>query len=151
MLLDAIITFILSLSPLGEARVGMPYGALNDLPLPLAFFIALAANLLVFPLFYKIIELSNKYLWKSRTYKKGAVHLSKRAKRGTQKNLQKYGVWGLMVFVMIPLPVTGAYIGTLAAFVLRIPYKKAFFAVSTGIIISCVLVAIGLHFGMKSF
>ncbi len=151
MLLDAIFTFILSLSPLGEARVGIPYGALNGLPLWLAFVIGLGANLMVFPLFYKAIEMSNKYLWKNKSYKKSAVYLSKRAKKGTQKNFQKYGVWGLMIFVMIPLPVTGAYIGTLAAFVLRIPYKKSLLAVSTGIVISCILVGVGLHFGMKTF
>ncbi len=151
MLLDAIFTFLLSISPLGEARVGIPYGALNGLPLWLAFVIGLGANLMVFPLFYKVIEMSNKYLWKNRSYKKSAVYFSKRAKRGTQKNFKKYGVWGLMIFVMIPLPVTGAYIGTLAAFVLRIPYKKAFLAVTTGIIISSIIVAVSLHYGMKAF
>lgn len=150
MLFDAILTFVLSLSPLGEARVGMPYGALKGVPLPLVFILGLTANLLVFPLFYKLIEVSNRYLWKNRVYKKSAVYLSRRAKNGTQKNFQKYGVWGLMIFVMIPLPITGAYVGTLAAFVLGIPYRKSLIAVSVGIIISCILVTVGLHFGMKA-
>lgn len=151
MLNDAIITFLFSISPFGEARVGIPYGALNGLPLVIAFTIGLGANLFVFPLFYRLIRFFNKTLWKRRWYKKSAVYLTKKAKRGTQDKLEKYGAWGLMIFVMIPLPVTGAYIGTLAAYVMGIPYKKAFVAVTVGVIISSIIIATGLYFGMKTF
>ena len=151
MLYDSIITFLFSISPFGEARVGIPYGALNGLPVILALVIGLSANLLVYPLFYRLIRYFNKTLWTKRWYKKSAIYLTKKAKRGTQEKLEKYGAWGLMVFVMIPLPVTGAYIGTLAAYVMGIPYKKAFIAVSVGVTISSILIATGLYFGMKTF
>jgi uncharacterized membrane protein len=42
---------------------------------------------------------------------------------------------------MIPLPVTGAYIGTIAAYIFDIEYKKSFIAISSGITISSILVA----------
>jgi uncharacterized membrane protein len=57
--------------------------------------------------------------------------------------IQKYGVIGLMIFVMIPLPVTGAYIGTIAAYIFRIDYKKSLIAISTGITISSTIVIFG--------
>lgn len=151
MIHDAIFTFLLSISPFGEARVGIPFGALNGLPLVIAFTIGLGANLLVFPLFYRLIRFFNKVLWPKRWYKKSAIYLTKKAKKGTQNKLEKYGAWGLMVFVMIPLPVTGAYIGTLAAYVMGIPYKKAFVAVTVGVTISSIIIATGLYFGMKTF
>jgi uncharacterized membrane protein len=47
-----------------------------------------------------------------------------------------------MVFVMIPLPITGAYIGTIAAFIFRINYQKSFLAVSIGITLSSIIVTI---------
>ena len=70
MIHDAIFTFLLSISPFGEARVGIPFGALNGLPLIMAFTIGLGANLLVFPLFYRLIRFFNKALWPKRWYKK---------------------------------------------------------------------------------
>jgi uncharacterized membrane protein len=147
MLAEFITTFLISISPLGEARAGIPYGVMNDIPVGWAFLVGWIANLLVFPLFFYGIRFSNKTLWKSRAYKKGAVYLSKRAKRKTKSSIDKYGLWGLMVFVMIPLPITGAYIGTLAAYILGMDYKKSFFAVTVGVTISSVIIASGMYFG----
>jgi len=142
MFYDILWTFLISFSPFGEARAGIPYGELNGLPIMLVFLVGLVANLLVFPIFYKAIELANKHLWKHKTYKKGALYLALRARTKTQNVIKKYGVWGLMVFVMIPLPVTGAYIGTIAAFIFRINYQKSYIAVSIGITLSSIMVTI---------
>jgi uncharacterized membrane protein len=144
-------TFLISISPLGEARVGIPYGALKGVPIVYAFLIGWGANLLVYPLFHKSIDLSNKALWKSRWYKKSALYLSKRAKKKTKSSISKYGLWGLMVFVMIPLPITGAYMGTLAAYILRMDYKKSLVAVNVGVTISCLIIATMMYFGVKEY
>lgn len=143
--MDLITTFLLSISPLGEARVGIPYGIVKGEPVVLAFLVGLGGNLLVFPVFYFLINLSNKYLWRIRAYKKAAVYLSKKAKRKTKSSIEKYGWWGLMVFVMIPLPVTGAYMGTLAAYILGMERGKSFTAISIGVMISSVLIAGGMY------
>jgi len=47
-----------------------------------------------------------------------------------------------MVFVMIPLPVTGAYAGTIASYLLGMDYKKSFVATSIGVTISCIVVTL---------
>ena len=145
MLQDILFTFLISLSPFGEARAGIPYGELNGLPIMLVFLVGLAANLLVFPIFYKSIEVANKYLWQNQWYKKTAIYLALRARTKTKEVIKKYGVWGLMIFVMIPLPVTGAYIGTIAAFIFGISYRKSLIAISTGITISSIMVASFMH------
>ena len=138
---DILFTFLISLSPFGEARAGIPYGELNGVPIFLVFIIGLTANLLVFPILYKSIKFSKKYFSKNEFYKKSVIYLSSRAKARTKTMIKKYGVWGLMVFVMIPLPVTGAYIGTIAAYIFGISYKKAFIAISCGVTISSMMVA----------
>ena len=143
---DILFTFLISFSPFGEARAGIPYGELVGLPILLVFTIGLTANLLVFPVFYKVIELANKHLWKNPLYKRTAIYLSSRARMKTKTIIKKYGVWGLMVFVMIPLPVTGAYIGTIAAYIFGISYKKSLIAISSGITISSTIVALFMHF-----
>ena len=137
---DILFTFLISFSPFGEARAGIPYGEIVGLPILLVFIIGLTANLLVFPVFYKVIELANKNLWKNPLYKRTAIYLSSRARTKTKTIIKKYGVWGLMVFVMIPLPVTGAYIGTIAAYIFGISYRKSLIAISSGITISSIMV-----------
>ena len=140
MLQDILFTFLISFSPFGEARAGIPYGELVGLPILWVFVIGLTANLLVFPVFYKVIELANKNLWKNPLYKRTAIYLSSRARTKTKTIIKKYGVWGLMVFVMIPLPVTGAYIGTIASYIFGISYRKSLIAISSGITISSIMV-----------
>ena len=56
-----------------------------------------------------------------------------------------------MLFVMIPLPVTGAYTGSLAAWLFNIPKKKAFISVVLGVIISGIIVTIISLSGMEAF
>lgn len=142
-----IYTFLLSLSPFGEARAGIPYAVLNDMPVVWAFVVGLVGNLFIFPLLAWLIETFNKRLWPNRTYKKGVIKLGRRAKKGVGTEIQKYGFWGLMVFVMIPLPGTGAYMGTIAAYFLKIERNKAFLSVSIGVIISCIIMAAGSYLG----
>ena len=140
-------TFLLSISPLGEARVGIPYAILNDVPFAWAFIVGLIANLLIFPLLMLLIDTFNARFWPNRHYKKGVVRLSRIAKKRTGYSIEKYGFWGLMIFVMIPLPGTGAYVGTIAAAIFKINRQKAFWAVSLGVIISCIIMAIASHYG----
>lgn len=141
---DIFFIFLISISPFGEARVGIPYGVEStELSVVSIFIIGLIANLLVFPLFYRVIEFLNKHFLKNKWYKKAAIYFSLRARKKTGLIVQKYGVIGLMIFVMIPLPVTGSYMGTIASYIFRINYKKSFLAISIGIIISSAIVALG--------
>ncbi|WP_207493896.1 COG2426 family protein [Aridibaculum aurantiacum] len=142
-----IYTFLLSLSPFGEARAGIPYAMFHGMDVSSAFFIGLFSNLLVFPILMWLIDKGNHLLWPYRIYKKSVIRFSRMAKKGAGKNIEKYGFWGLMVFVMIPLPGTGAYMGTIAASVFNIERKKAFWAISLGVFISCVIMAVVSQLG----
>lgn len=139
---ELVYTFLLSISPFGEARSGIPFAVFNDVHILLAFAVGLTANILVFPLFSWIIDTFSKKFWHIRFYRKGVIQLCKRAKRSVGVHNQKWGFWGLMVFVMVPLPGTGAYLGTIAAHVLKLDRKKAFISISTGLIISSIFIAV---------
>lgn len=73
-------------------------------------------------------------------YKRSALWVAKRAKKGSKENLEKYGYVGLALFVMIPLPGTGVYAGTIAAYIFKMDIKKAFLANAIGITISSLIV-----------
>ena len=152
MVKDIIELFLLSISPLGEAKVAIPLAmGEGSLSTETILLVGLLGNLLIFPMFYKLIEISNRKLLKNKMYRKNAIRLSLRARKKTKNIIGKYGVWGLMLFVMIPIPFTGAYIGTIASYIFKINYKKTFYAISMGLIISCTVIAYGSEFIKEYF
>ncbi len=140
MLTDILITILWSISPFGEAKVGIPFGLLNDLNIYLVFVIAFGANVLVFPIMMFFLDKVNHYLLRWNWYKKAALWVARRAKTGSGDKIQKYGFWGLIFFVMIPLPGTGVYAGSIATYLFKIERKKAFAANVIGIFFSSVIV-----------
>lgn len=58
------------------------------------------------------------------------------------KLIERWGFWGLVLFVAIPLPVTGAWTGTVAANLFEIKIKRAFLAILLGVIIAGVIVSL---------
>ncbi len=137
---DYIYTIILSIMPIFELRGGIPYALINGIHPVTAYFMAVSANILAFPIVYFFMgffhDLFSKMEWYTRLFEKIVVRT--RAKVGD--NLEKWGFWGLMIFVMIPLPVTGAYTGSFAAWVFGIDKVKGFLAVSLGVLIAGLIV-----------
>lgn len=140
MLYDILISMLWSISPFGEAKVGIPYAIYNDVNYYLAFTLCFIANVMVFPVMQFFLDHINTYFLQWRFYKKSAIFVARRAKLGAGKNVQKYGFWGLLIFVMIPIPGTGVYAGTIAAWLFGLEKKQAFIANSVGIYLSCVIV-----------
>ncbi len=137
---DYIYTMILSMMPIAELRGGIPYALLHDIHPVTAYLISCAANLLAFPIVYFFMGFFhhqfNRMNWYSSLFDK--IVLRTRKKVGA--NIDKWGFWGLMVFVMIPLPVTGAYTGSFAAWIFGIKKREAFLAVSLGVLIAGLIV-----------
>ena len=145
------IAVLWSISPLGEAKVGLPYAIINDVNIYLAFIICFAANVMVFPIMMFFLDYSNRYFFKWRWYKKIAIYIARKAKTGAGKGVQKYGFWGLMIFVAVPLPGTGVYAGSIAAYIFNIDRKKAFYANTLGIFASTLIVWIVTVLGKYAF
>ena len=129
-----------SISPLGEAKVGIPYGISTGVNIFLVLLTCFISNVLVFPIMLFFLESINRKLLKWRPYKEYAIKLAQRTKRATKDKIAKYGTLGLLFFVMLPVPGTGVYAGTIATFILKIERKKAFYANTVGIFISSLIV-----------
>ncbi len=129
-----------SVSPFGEAKVGIPYGMLSGANIYLVFIACLIANILVFPFMMVFLRSINPYFLKWNFYKKSAIWVARRTKKGSGVKIQKYGFWGILVFVMIPLPGTGVYAGSIASYLFNIEKKRAFAANTIGIFLSSVMI-----------
>ena len=140
MIFDVFIAMLWSISPFGEAKVGIPYALLHGVNIYVAFVVCFIANILVFPLMTFFLEVINRYFFKWYYYKKAAIFVGRRAKSGAGNNVMKYGFWGLIIFVLIPLPGTGVYAGTIAGYLFGLGRKQAFLANTIGIFFSCLIV-----------
>lgn len=138
-----------SISPFGEAKVGIPYGMFHGANIYLVFGVCFLANVLVFPLMVLFLDTLNKHLLKWNFYKKGALFIAKRAKVASGEKIKKYGFWGLMFFVMLPIPGTGVYAGSIASYIFKIEKEKAFYANTIGIFFSSLIVWVMTIMTMK--
>ena len=86
------------------------------------------------------LEHINRNLLRWHVFKRMAICIVRRAKVGSGDKIKKYGFWGLIFFVMIPLPGTGVYAGSIAGYIFKVETKTAFKANAIGIIISSLIV-----------
>lgn len=133
---------IISMLPIAELRGGIPYALHNGVDIFTAYIVCVGANLMAFPLVYLFLGIFHKQFLKISLYEKLFDKFVERTRKKVQKDIDKYGFWGLMVFVMIPLPVTGAYTGTFAAWLFGFKKRQALLAVSLGVIIAGIIVTI---------
>ncbi|WP_289644273.1 COG2426 family protein [Maribacter aestuarii] len=140
MIKDLIIAVLWSVSPFGEAKVGIPYGILNGVNIYIVFIACFLANLLVFPIMLFFLKHINKILLRWVFYKKSAIYIARRAKVGSGEKIKKYGFYGLIFFVMLPIPGTGVYAGSIASYLFNMEKKKAFMANAVGIFLSSLIV-----------
>ncbi|MBR3164162.1 small multi-drug export protein [Candidatus Saccharibacteria bacterium] len=139
--------FFISMLPLIELRGAIPVSRLMDLPLIPSFLICIAGNLLPMPFIYKfargILEWGRdkRGIGKFCTWCIEKGH--KASKKLTKKKAGREGLfWALVFFVGIPIPGTGAWTGILAASFLEMGWKRAFLAVSIGVLMAGAIMAI---------
>ena len=145
-----LVTLTLCLLPISELRGGLPFALRNDVTLPVAYLICVGANALVAPLVYLFLSSLHKLLERWRPYRRFFEHIVERSRRKVHAKVEKYGYAGLILFVAIPLPITGAYTGTLGAWILGMDRRKTILAVFAGVIIAGVVVAAVYTLGIKA-
>ena len=147
----AAITFLMAMVPVIELRGAIPYGVIAGLSVPAAFIIAVIGNLVPIPV---LVVFTRKVFEWLRTISTGLDRFVSRLEAKAEKNKEvvlKYEFWGLLLFVGIPLPGTGAWTGTLAASLLKMDFKKSVLAVVLGVLLAGVimgLVSTGIFGGL---
>lgn len=141
-----ILVFIISLLPILELRGGLLAAALIGLdPVP-SYIISIIGNILPVPFILLLINKILDWMRKSKKFKKVAKWLDEKVEKH-KGQIEKYGYLGIVLFVGIPLPGTGAWTGSLIASVLEMDKKKTFFAVLAGIFIASVIMMV-ISFGV---
>jgi uncharacterized membrane protein len=127
---------VITMLPWIELRGGIPAGVALGLNPLSVFIVAVFANcLVIYPSFVFLdwfFHMMEKIPWLDRKIKK--IH------QNAMPYVEKYGVIGLMLFVAVPLPGTGAYAGALVAHLMGMKNKKAFVAIALGVLIAGIIV-----------
>jgi len=148
-------TALLALLPISELRGAIPFAIAQGMPWYFAAPFAVAMNALVAPicwvflstlhlLFLKLAE-KPFFSW----YKRFFDSFVDRARRKLHTHVEKWGWLGIAFFVAIPLPITGAWTGTLGSWVLGLSKKRTMLAVILGVICAGIIVTavmvLGIH------
>lgn len=144
-----IIVFILSMTPLIELRGGIIAGYLYDFSLAKTLFITVFANIIPIPFILIFIKQIFKWMKKHNLLSNFISKLKKRA-MGKSHRIDTLEFWGLVLYVGIPLPGTGAWTGALIASLLNIEFKKAMFAILLGILLAALIMSLGVY-GIVNF
>ena len=138
--------FFISMLPLLELRGGILAAALLDMGGLKSFIICVIANILVIPIALFLLELIFKLLKKINIFNKIITKFENKC-LSKREQLDKYGYLGLVLFVGIPLPGTGAWTGCFLASLLGMDKKKSFIAATIGVFMAAIIMQF-LSFGI---
>ncbi len=134
---DAFLVVLASVTPVSELRGGIPLGVALGLDPTLVFLLAVTANLAVFwPGRLALV-------WFYRTVFRRLPHFDEylvRVRRRGEPKVRKYGFLGLLFFVAVPLPITGAYTATVLSWLLAMGWVRSFIAISIGVVCAGIIV-----------
>lgn len=149
-MIKLIYAIILTILPISELRGGLPlaiiYANQNNIPLILIFPLIIMMNILVIFLVFYFLDNIHHLLLKVKLYKKFFKFYIEKFQKRVDKFEKRYsslGFLALVLFVAIPLPVTGAWSGCLLSWVLGLDRKKSILAISLGVVIAGILVLLG--------
>ena len=148
-----IITLFLSMFPLIELKGAIPVGVGLGLNTVTSALLAYAgSSLIVIPLFFLLIPIFNllkkiKFIKKlvekiESVFERKAEELAKKANGEAEDKRRKMLIWGLFIFVAIPLPMTGVWTGTAIAVFLNMKFKDSFLPLVVGNLVAGTIITI---------
>ena len=138
--------FIISVLPVLELRGGLIAAKLLDMNIIRAFIVCYLGNMLPIPFILLFLRKIFDWMRKSKRLGKIVGKLEHKAEKH-RKTIDKYGAWGLLVLVAIPLPGTGGWTGALVSEIMDIKFKKALPIIALGVLIAGFIVG-ALFYGL---
>ena len=142
-----VIVFLISMIPILELRGALLVaGPILGVKVSTAIPLCIIGNIIPVPFILLLITPVFNWMKGTKTFKPLVDKLENRA-MSRKDQIEKYEFWGLMLFVGIPLPGTGAWTGALVASLLHMKFGKAFGAILVGIALATVIMSI-LSYGV---
>ncbi len=137
-----LLSALLALLPISELRGAIPFAVIRGENLLTAALICTAINALVPLVAFLFLSTFHRLFYRWGFYRNFFDRFVEKTRRKIHPQVEKYGYWGLLIFVAIPLPVTGAWTGTLGAWILGMGRKRAIAAIAGGVVVAGIIVTI---------
>lgn len=134
-----ILIFLFSAVPIFEQRGAIPVGIYNGFNPFLIFIISYLGSLLPCPIILLLFNRIYKWLRKYPIFNRFTNLIDNKISKNKGK-LEQYKEIGLIIFVAIPLPTTGIWTGSAIAAFLDLDFKKSFFCVALGALLSAIII-----------
>ncbi|MBQ7975919.1 MAG: small multi-drug export protein [Clostridia bacterium] len=141
-----LIVFVVSMIPILELRGSILAAGFMDVSFLQTYIVAVLGNLLPIPFILLFITKILEWMKTTKSLGKLAVKLENKA-LSKREQIDKYGAFGLFLFVAIPLPGTGAWTGSLLAALLHMKPWKAFLSIALGVMAAGLVMSL-LAFGI---
>ncbi|MDR1323668.1 MAG: small multi-drug export protein [Candidatus Margulisbacteria bacterium] len=149
-MLNWLIVFALSATPLLELRASIPYGFLAGLPPMAVFFLSVAGSWL--PAFFVVFVLEHvEPLLRKIKFLNDLLDRVYAKTRAKSEQIQKWEFWGLILFIGVPLPGTGVWTGSLAGYLLGLSRRKIILASLLGTALAGLAMVLILLLGVSGF
>ncbi len=144
--------FALSMVPISELRLAIPLGIGFGFEWYVCYILCCIGNFIPVPFILLLIKKVIKWMGESKIklFNKVSNWIQNKADKNTDK-VNRYGIFGLILFVAIPLPMTGAWTGALVAAVTDMNFKRSLLCCAIGILIAgavMTLISTGLITGL---
>ena len=140
-----LIVFIISMIPILELRGSILAAGFLKMEFLSTFIIAVVGNMLPIPFILMFID--KIFAWLKKTRLKSLVERLENKAMSKSDQIRKYGRWGLLLFVGIPIPGTGAWTGALIASMLRMKKRESLPFIFLGVILAGLIMSL-LAFGI---
>ena len=134
----------ISMLPIIELRGAIPIGAAIGLPWYLNMSVSIVGNMLPVPFILLFSVKAFEFMKKHNIMVKFIEKIENRAKKRSE-GLATGEFIGLMLFVAIPFPGTGAWTGALIAALLQFNRKRSFFYIGLGVVIAAVIMTLASY------
>jgi uncharacterized membrane protein len=143
--LDFLRTFGAAMTPIGELRLAIPLAiGRYDFAWYVALPIALVGNMVPVLVLVPGLNRLSRFLLRFPNPAGGLLAWQRdRLRRAQSRRFDRYGYLALVILVAIPLPMTGAWTGSLAAWTFKIPPRRAIPLIALGVLIAGVIVTMG--------
>ena len=143
--------FFCSMLPIIELRGAIPMGAALGLPWWQNYLLSVAGNMLPVPFILLFIEKIIQWMAASKVnfFQKLAGWVNRKAEKNRPR-IERYSFWGVALFVAIPLPVTGAWTGSLVAATIEMRFWKALLSAFIGVLVAGCIMTLA-SYGVASF
>ena len=133
--------FIISMIPILELRGGLLAASLLKISAAKALPICIVGNIIPIPFILLFIRQIFKWMKKTKLFRGLIIKMETRA-MGKSDQIKRYEFLGLLLFVGIPLPGTGAWTGALIASLLEVDIKKSSIAILCGLFMASAIMYI---------